>query len=111
MNLDIVTHSKLSVENSKLLAQDNLPLNSKDKYKQCPECQSPAKISYQRVGHCTKCNTDFCIHCFYLKEKHSPTCQVVGGSGTVGSPRKLINSLSHRYSMNAKENKNRLKRL
>ncbi|XP_065651955.1 F-box only protein 43 [Hydra vulgaris] len=112
VNVDANTPSKLlKVESNTFLNSDTFLLTSKDKYKQCPECQSPSKISYQNVGHCTKCNTDFCIHCFYSKEKHSPTCQVMGGPGTLGSPRKLTNAYCHQYSINAKDNKVRLKRL
>lgn len=84
--------------------------SSKELYKQCPVCQSPARTTYRQTGHCTKCNQDFCLHCFYTKSNHSPTCQVIGGSGVTCSPRKLSTS-SRRYSMSSKENRSRLKRL
>lgn len=84
--------------------------SSKELYKHCPTCQSPARTAFRQTGHCTKCNQDFCIHCFYTKEKHSPTCQIVGGSGVTGSPRKLTSN-NRRYSLGSKENRTRLKRL
>ena len=83
---------------------------SKDLYRQCPECQSPARTTFKQIGHCTKCDQDFCLHCFYKNSQHSPTCQVVGGSGVSSSPHKL-SSQPRRFSLGSSSNKSRLKRL
>ena len=83
---------------------------TKEVYSQCPECQSPARTTFKKAGYCKRCNHDFCIHCFYLKNTHSPTCQVVGGPGVTCSPRKATNS-NRRQSVGSKESKSRLKRL
>ena len=81
-------------------------------YKQCPCCQSPARTTFKQVGHCTKCNKDFCIRCFYPNSEHSPTCKVVGGSGVSGNmTRKLEQKTPKRYSIGSSGNKARLKRL
>jgi len=82
-------------------------------FRHCPGCQSPARTTFQQIGHCNKCNNDFCIHCFYTNNKHSPTCQLVGGSGVSGSiTRKLDKgNSSKRYSIGSSNNKARLKRL
>lgn len=86
-------------------------VNSSDSYQQCPQCQSPAKHSKRtQKCFCAKCNTSFCKHCFYSSNTHSPTCHVVGGKGIKSSPNKLYGS-SRRYSIGAKENKLRLKRI
>ena len=82
-------------------------------FRQCPGCQSPARTTFQQIGHCNKCKNDFCIHCFYTNNKHSPTCQLVGGSGVSGSMTRKLDKggSSKRYSIGSTSNKARLKRL
>lgn len=107
----------LSEKNDKLnilTPEEKTPIvqASSSKYKQCPECQSPARTTFKQVCHCTKCNKDFCTRCFYPNNGHSPTCVMVGGSGVSGNiTRKLDQKTPKKYSIGSSGNKARLKRL
>jgi len=114
------TPTPLTQRNDKV--QDATPINSTSSnvtvqpssstYKQCPDCQSPARTTFKQVGHCTNCDKDFCIRCLFTNNKHSPTCQMVGGTGVSGNmTRKLDQKPSKRYSIGSSGNKARLKRL
>lgn len=84
--------------------------DSKSSYRHCPVCHTPSRTTFKQIGHCKKCDQDFCIHCFYTNCNHSPTCVVIGGSGVSGSPRRL-DTRNSRRSSSSKESKARLKRL
>lgn len=106
--INIIATPEINNDNDNLFLTPT-PLSTSSSYRQCPECQSPARTTFKQTGHCMKCNHDFCLHCFYTKD-HSPTCQSIGGTGITSSPYK-ISSKSRRYSVGSKNNKARLKRL
>ena len=83
---------------------------SKDIYKPCPGCQSPAKTILQKTSQCTKCSQKFCLHCFYGSDKHFVNCKVIGGNGiTCSIPKKIARS--EKYTLCVKDNRRRLRRL
>ena len=48
-------------------------LKSTQKHRPCPNCQSPAKELNLRRAQCSKCQFDFCQHCF--KPWHEGECR------------------------------------
>lgn len=51
----------------------SFPLRSTQKHRPCPNCQSPAKELNLRRAQCSKCQFDFCQHCF--KPWHKGECR------------------------------------